>query len=141
METVWNDLDEQVKDKKTNTLEIFEVAKLPIEIVPNLDNKSILSIESRALSATPGHPSSIGLNANIWKQKRNNLSKKKSIDVATILLRTIKRTIIVLALISASPKRAPTPALALKLGTLLAKPADVTTLEQKITIIEPWFEV
>lgn len=131
METVQKDLDEQVKDKRANTVKMFEAARLQNDMVFSLDDKPIPGIESRTLGAAPGHPSFIALNANIWKQKRNNSSNGKSIDVAAILSETIERitTVLAQALTSAPPKQAPTPAPALRPTTPSANQADVAALE------------
>lgn len=142
METVQKDLDEQVKAKRANAAEKFETARLQSDMVFGLDDEPIPGIESGALGAAPGHPSSIALNANTRKRKRNNSSNGISIDAATILSETIERTTTVLAqaLTSAPPEQAPTPAPALRPTTPPAKEADVAALEQKMTTMEARFE-
>lgn len=121
---------------------MFEAARLQSDMVFGLDDKLIPGIESGALGAAPGHPSSIALNANTRKQKRNNSSNGKSIDVVAILSEIIERTttILVQALISSPLEQAPAPAPTLRPTAAPVKQADIAALEQKMTTMEALFE-
>lgn len=111
-------------------------------MVFGLDDEPIPDIESGALGAAPGHPSSIALNTNTRKRKRNNSSNGKSIDTVTILSETIERTTTILAqaLTSAPPEQAPALTPTLRPITAPAKQADVAALKQKMTTMEARFE-